>query len=189
VTASLVAEPIGDDDRLFCYRHPDRETWIRCGRCDRPICTSCAMQGPVGSRCKQCGKLAFDPLTSFTAQQLLLGVATAVGAGIVAGFIAARIGFFSIFISYFAGMFIADIVQRVTGYKRGPVMLAIVLGGIVIGTLAGSIGGFLVEYQVMLSTLDATDDAGLIGPLLLDAATWALVAAAAACVGAWSRLR
>jgi len=59
-TVTSLAETTGDDDRQFCYRHPDRETWIRCGRCDRPICTSCAMQGPVGSRCKQCGKLAFD---------------------------------------------------------------------------------------------------------------------------------
>src|SRR6185369_16606922 len=22
------------DGRMFCYRHPDRETWLRCGRCD-----------------------------------------------------------------------------------------------------------------------------------------------------------
>ncbi|MGW3865208.1 rhomboid family intramembrane serine protease, partial [Streptomyces sp. NPDC005047] len=24
-----------------CYRHPDRETGIRCTRCERPICTDC----------------------------------------------------------------------------------------------------------------------------------------------------
>ena len=101
MTATSIAETPIDDDRLFCYRHPDRETWIRCGRCDRPICTSCAMQGPVGSRCRQCGKLAFDPLTSFTPTQVALGIGTAVGGGLIAGFIGARIGFFSLFIGYF----------------------------------------------------------------------------------------
>jgi hypothetical protein len=39
---------------------PDRQTYVGCGRCDQPICTKCAMQGPVGFRCKQCGTLAND---------------------------------------------------------------------------------------------------------------------------------
>ncbi|MBN9618250.1 MAG: rhomboid family intramembrane serine protease, partial [Actinobacteria bacterium] len=26
---------------LRCYRHPNRETLIRCTRCDRPICADC----------------------------------------------------------------------------------------------------------------------------------------------------
>ena len=46
-TATLPAADTATDDdgALHCYRHPDRETWVRCGRCDRPICTKCAMQG------------------------------------------------------------------------------------------------------------------------------------------------
>lgn len=188
-TAATIAD---DDEHLFCYRHPDRETWIRCGRCDRPICTSCAMQGPVGSRCKQCGKPAFDPLTSFTPGQLALGIATAIGGGLIGGFIAARIGFFSIFVSYFAGGFVADLVMRATGYKRGPVMLAIVFGGMAVGILAGAAGGFLVDYGPYLDVAaqtSAADDGFSLQPLILDAATWAVVSVAAACAGAWSRTR
>ena len=30
-----------------CYRHTDRETWIRCQRCERPICPDC-MNSAVG---------------------------------------------------------------------------------------------------------------------------------------------
>jgi len=44
------------------------------------------MQGPVGFRCKQCGKLAFDPLTSFTPAKFLLGSATSTLAGVAACF-------------------------------------------------------------------------------------------------------
>jgi hypothetical protein len=187
-TATSLAETTGDDERQFCYRHPDRETWIRCGRCDRPICTSCAMQGPVGSRCKQCGKLAFDPLTSFTPVQLMLGIGSALIGGLIGGFIAARIGFFAIFVGYFAGAIIADVVARATGYKHGPVMAAIVLGGIVVGTLIGAAAGFWVEYGTIVEAAGREEGFPL-QSLIVDALTWSLVATGAACVGAWSKLR
>jgi hypothetical protein len=188
VTSPSIADAQADDGTMHCYRHPDREVWIRCGRCDRPICTQCAMQGPVGFRCKQCGKLAFDPLTSFTPRQLLLGSATAILAGVATGFIATRIGFFSIFVAYFAGGIIAEAITRVTGYKRGPVMMAIVFGGLALGTLVGAGAAFWLEYSAMLAYVDA-DTAPLLQPMLLDVATWAVISAGAAAVGAWSRLR
>lgn len=37
-----------------CYRHPDRETGIRCTRCERPICTDCMVSASVGFQCPDC---------------------------------------------------------------------------------------------------------------------------------------
>jgi membrane associated rhomboid family serine protease len=37
-----------------CYRHPQRETLLACSNCERPICTSCARESPVGLRCPEC---------------------------------------------------------------------------------------------------------------------------------------
>ncbi|WP_182525132.1 rhomboid family intramembrane serine protease [Nocardioides dongkuii] len=37
-----------------CYRHPDRETYIRCQRCDRPICPDCMRDAAVGFHCPEC---------------------------------------------------------------------------------------------------------------------------------------
>ena len=37
-----------------CYRHPDRETGVRCQRCERPICPACLVPAPVGVQCVEC---------------------------------------------------------------------------------------------------------------------------------------
>ncbi len=37
-----------------CYLHPDRETWIRCTRCERPICPECMTAAAVGYQCPEC---------------------------------------------------------------------------------------------------------------------------------------
>jgi membrane associated rhomboid family serine protease len=39
-----------------CYRHPARETGVRCSNCDRPICPDCMTPTPVGMRCPECAK-------------------------------------------------------------------------------------------------------------------------------------
>jgi membrane associated rhomboid family serine protease len=38
---------------MRCYRHPDRETYISCSECGRPICTECMTPAPVGQRCPE----------------------------------------------------------------------------------------------------------------------------------------
>ena len=73
-----------------CYRHSDRPTWIRCSRCDRPICPEDMIAAPVGFQCPECvaqgqaqtreaktvfgGKLT----TSNTVTMTLIGISVAV---------------------------------------------------------------------------------------------------------------
>ncbi|PZM92365.1 MAG: rhomboid family intramembrane serine protease [Actinobacteria bacterium] len=37
-----------------CYRHTSRETWVRCARCERPICPDCMFDAAVGHQCPEC---------------------------------------------------------------------------------------------------------------------------------------
>ena len=92
----------GDSGPLYCYRHPRSETYVRCGRCDQPICPKCAVQGPVGFRCRQCGLVKNATLSSFTPQQLALGIGASFGGGAVLGFLGGQVGFYSIFIAFAA---------------------------------------------------------------------------------------
>ncbi|MEW9530887.1 rhomboid family intramembrane serine protease [Microbispora sp. NPDC049125] len=46
--------PPGAEAVPTCYRHPDRETYVRCQRCDRPICPDCMREAAVGHQCVEC---------------------------------------------------------------------------------------------------------------------------------------
>ncbi len=37
-----------------CPRHPDRESYVRCQRCHRPVCPQCQRQAAVGVQCVDC---------------------------------------------------------------------------------------------------------------------------------------
>ncbi|HEV2819608.1 MAG TPA: rhomboid family intramembrane serine protease, partial [Solirubrobacteraceae bacterium] len=64
-----------------CYRHPDRETGVRCSSCGRPICPDCMTSTPVGMRCPECSKqttkvrdLARTPAGSMEVTRALIAV-------------------------------------------------------------------------------------------------------------------
>ena len=38
----------------YCAVHPERDTELRCNRCDRYMCVACAKRTPVGYTCREC---------------------------------------------------------------------------------------------------------------------------------------
>ena len=173
-----------DDGTLYCYRHPKSETYVRCGRCDQPICPKCAVQGPVGFRCRQCGLVKSATLTSFTPQQLALGLGTSLGGGAVLGYLGGQVGFYSIFLSFFAGAFIAEAFVRFVGLKRGPIVRTMLYGGLVAGFAAGAI----VQVTTFLGSIP--DDAQLpIEVWLQTMLPYIAIGVGAAIAGAYSRVR
>ncbi|MDN6499915.1 MAG: rhomboid family intramembrane serine protease, partial [Yaniella sp.] len=41
-------------EQPVCPRHPDRVTYVRCQRCNRPVCGECQRPSQVGVLCVDC---------------------------------------------------------------------------------------------------------------------------------------
>ncbi|MFC0672546.1 rhomboid family intramembrane serine protease [Brachybacterium hainanense] len=48
------AESEGAGEQPVCPRHPDQVTYVRCQRCDRPVCGQCQRPAAVGVLCVDC---------------------------------------------------------------------------------------------------------------------------------------
>ena len=46
--------PQSEVESEYCYRHPDRQSFIHCQRCGRTICPQCQTQAAVGVQCPEC---------------------------------------------------------------------------------------------------------------------------------------
>ena len=51
---SFPSVPQSPAEAPTCYRHPDRPTYLRCNRCERPICPDCMRSAAVGHQCVDC---------------------------------------------------------------------------------------------------------------------------------------
>jgi membrane associated rhomboid family serine protease len=49
-----MSAPDETDAPPVCYRHPNRQTYVSCQRCGRPICPDCQTQAAVGVQCPEC---------------------------------------------------------------------------------------------------------------------------------------
>jgi hypothetical protein len=185
-TTDVLDRTTDEDDAgpLYCYRHPKNETYVRCGRCDQPICPKCAVQGPVGSRCRQCGLVKNATLSSFTPQQLALGIGASFGGGAILGFLGGQVGFYSIFIAFFGGGLIAEAMVRMTGMKRGPIMRVMLYGGL----LAGFALGAALQITMFMNSIPAEVDLPL-EYWLQSMLPYIAIGAGAAFAGAYSRVR
>jgi hypothetical protein len=128
---------IVDPNTLYCYNHPKRETRLRCNKCDRPICASCAVLTPTGYRCKECIRGQLKVFDTAKWWDYPLAVVVGFGLSLLGSLLVSSIGFYSIFLSFFAGIGIAEAVRFVLRRRRArnlPIITAaaVLLGGIVI---------------------------------------------------------
>jgi hypothetical protein len=162
-----------DDDEpetFACYRHPDRETALRCSNCDRPICVDCAVQSPVGIKCPDCARVPRAARGVVPTSGLVRGLLAALGASVVIGFVltVVNVPFLGIILAYAGGLGIGELTRRASGGYRDPMLARVAATAAVVGMLALPVirviaaGGGHTQYLV-----------------------WSIVAAGFAAVGAY----
>jgi len=126
-----------DDQVLYCANHPTVATRLRCNRCGKPICTRCAVQTPVGYRCRQCviGQQAVF-YTGGVADSLI-GGAIALVLGGLASLLMALLGswFLALILGTPAGVGLAETVRLAVRRRRSRYLWLAVSGGMVAGAL------------------------------------------------------
>jgi len=128
-----------------CHWHPGVETRLYCRDCGKHVCTQCMVQAPVGIKCRECGKAVrvptFDVQPSYYARAIGVGVAIAIGGGLLWSLFIAIFPVFpsigAIAVGYAAG----ELISRSVNRKRGVGLAWITAGSVV--------GAFLIALIIM----------------------------------------
>jgi hypothetical protein len=123
------------DITLTCAIHPDRETTLRCNRCEKAICTECAVLTPVGYRCKECVReqqASFE--TALTVDLILAGIIPAFGVAIAIELLR-FLGFWGLLLAPVAGGGLAELVLRTARGRRSQHLPVIAAAGGLVGML------------------------------------------------------
>jgi len=168
---------------MYCARHPQVETLIRCSRCLTPICPKCAIRTPVGLRCPDCARIGRSPLYALAPQHYVLGAIISLALSLIAGALVSQsFLFLTFFLSAPVGGVIAEAVARVLR-KRGRAVQLITCVSIALGAVAGPFALLVVAGG--LAALPKNPGAYLGAIFNLNAIVYAVIAIGAA----WYRLR
>ena len=126
---------------MKCAAHPDVETNLRCGKCDKPICPKCMVQTPVGARCPDCARLYKLPTYRVSSSHYLRAIGAALGmavvSGVVWGVIEGFIPFFllNLLLGAGVGYAIGEVVSLSVNRKRGRGLATVAATGVAISYL------------------------------------------------------
>lgn len=151
-------------ETLHCFRHPRRETALRCGKCDNPICARCVVQTPVGARCASCAQL--KRLPQFDVGVTLVARATAAGFGtsLLGWYLISHAVFLRFFLSFLVGAAVGEVMSRLS---RRRTSLALEVAAV-----AAVVAGLFVVESLRLGTgvyraLDQSVVVGLVFPAII----------------------
>lgn len=167
---------------LTCANHPNRETSLRCSRCEKPICPQCAVQTPTGYRCKECVKVQQKVFDTATWIDYPLAFFVAAILSYLGSLLAQFVGFFILIIAPFVGVVIAEGVRFATRKHRARSLYNTALAG----TIAGCLPNILIPIFIsILGVLSGDGYYSLAGGLSI---LWDVIYAALAASSMYYRL-
>jgi hypothetical protein len=175
------------DAALVCANHPDRATLLRCNRCEKPICTKCAILTPVGYRCRECVegvRRGFDNARSVD-YPVAAGV-SATGTA-VAVFLLQNLGFWALIVAPVVGGALAEGVRWAVGRRRAVRLPWTAVGGGALGILAA----MALPWLGMLRLLDPELGFGIgsLAGTFLAGAIWQVIPGAVMLTALYYRLK
>ena len=118
---------------LYCANHPNEETYVRCSRCEKPICARCRVRTPVGFRCFDCANMQVLPTYAVSTDYYLKAVVFGFG---VAGIVGVLMGLFPAFefwVALLMGIAVPEAVAFASNQKRGPGLQMVGVAAVVFG--------------------------------------------------------
>jgi hypothetical protein len=150
--------PASTEELTYCEVHPDRETSLRCNKCERYMCPECAVQTPIGYRCRQCVRQHEDKFFKGTQTDDVKIFAVCAGLMLIGGAIMSALGF-GLFLALIAGFpiggAVSEMALRVVQRRRGRYSGQIGAAGAVIGGVVGAMLQVYFRYNSMLSQVAA----------------------------------
>ena len=149
-----------ESDVHYCAVHAERDTELRCNRCERYMCVDCAKRTPVGYTCRQCVRgheNKFFEGTTF--DYAIVAVLSMIGGAIIA-FVTSLVGgilLLGIVIAPALGGTTAQIALQLTGRRRGRnsgyvCAAGVLAGGAGVGLLVSGLGIFTVLYMALAAS-------------------------------------
>lgn len=130
-------------ESLYCANHPNRATLLRCNRCEKPICSQCAVLTPTGYRCKDCVHGLQKRFDTARAIDLPLAAVVTLVLSFGGSFIARILGFFTILVAPILGVIIVEVVRWIVRKRRSQTLFLITAGAAAVGSLPLLILGIL----------------------------------------------
>ena len=149
-----------ESDVHYCAVHAERDTELRCNRCERYMCIDCAKRTPVGYTCRQCVRGHENKFfEGTTIDYAIVAVLSMIGGAIIA-FVTSLVGgilLLGIVIAPALGGTTAQIALQMTGRRRGRYSgyvcaAGVLAGGAGVGLLVSGLGIFTVLYMALAAS-------------------------------------
>jgi hypothetical protein len=126
-------------DKLTCFYHPNRETRVSCGRCDRPLCPDCVRHGATGVRCKECVSLSPAERGLASQQQIRTALAAALGAAVLGGLVFGLLNWVNVVSGLMLGFGVGLAAFHASGRHRDMSVQALSGGSALVGILLAAV--------------------------------------------------
>ncbi len=142
------------DAPMYCANHPNVETYLRCGRCDKPICARCRVHTPVGYRCFDCANLQSLPTYAISTDYYLKAAAAGFVIAAAAGTLMGLFPAFEFWAALLMGIGVPEGVAIAANQKRGQGLQMVAIAAIAFGFILSRVVMQALPFLITLGGIN-----------------------------------